>query len=128
MQLLLTGFLEAKTPIFMLGLWTLLLSAQSNPLRVPTELLEEKKKEMRDREANAAVARRGEEQRGGAIEDIRRRERENEGRGPLGGRDGRDSRFDPRNDSRNDRMDEGRSMRGGMRGGYGAGDRGGYPG
>ncbi|KAL7340291.1 PWI domain-containing protein, partial [Rhodotorula toruloides] len=47
MQILLTGFLESKTAAFMNHLWDLLLSAQSNPLRVPTELLEEKKREMR---------------------------------------------------------------------------------
>ncbi|KAK4698191.1 serine/arginine repetitive matrix protein 1, partial [Phenoliferia sp. Uapishka_3] len=82
LQLLLTGFLEKKTPIFMQALWGLLLSAQKNPLKVPTELLEEKKKEMKEREAQEAIKRRNEESNGSALDDIRRRERdERDGRG-----------------------------------------------
>lgn len=46
-QLNLTGFLEKDTPIFCKQLWNLLLSAQSNPVGVPTELLEAKKEELR---------------------------------------------------------------------------------
>jgi hypothetical protein len=38
--------------------WDLLLSAQSNPLRVPTALLEEKKREMKEREQQEALRRR----------------------------------------------------------------------
>ncbi|GAA5896879.1 hypothetical protein JCM5296_002579 [Sporobolomyces johnsonii] len=83
LQVLLTGFLEKKTPAFMEALWTLLLSAQSNPLRVPTELLEEKKREMREREQQEAVKRRQAEQ----LDEVRRREREGRA-GPGGGRGG----------------------------------------
>lgn len=43
MQISLTGFLEAKVAPFMAELWRLLLSAQESPLKVPTELLEQKK-------------------------------------------------------------------------------------
>ena len=43
MQISLTGFLEAKTAPFMIALWRLLLSAQDSPLKVPAELLEQKK-------------------------------------------------------------------------------------
>ncbi|GAA5970668.1 hypothetical protein JCM21900_003649 [Sporobolomyces salmonicolor] len=81
LQVLLTGFLEKKTPAFMESLWTLLLSAQSNPLRVPTELLEEKKREMRERETQEAIKRRQAEQ----LDEVRRREREGRA-GPAGGR------------------------------------------
>lgn len=106
MQVLLTGFLEKKTPVFMQSLWTLLLSAQSNPLRVPTQFLEEKKKEMREREAAEAVKRRAEESQQLSFNEMRNRER--------GERD--DHRQGPAQN------------RGGMRGGYGDGDRGGYQG
>ncbi|GAA6050157.1 hypothetical protein JCM3770_000429 [Rhodotorula araucariae] len=101
MQLLLTGFLEAKTPAFMSALWDLLLSAQSNPLRVPTALLEEKKREMRAREEQEALRRRGEEH----MNEVRQRERE--GRGGSGGA---------------------RGGRGGYGGGGGPPGRGGYGG
>lgn len=105
MSLLLTGFLEKKTPVFMLALWTLLLSAQSNPLRVPTEILEEKKREMQAREAAEGIRRREEEVRMGKLQDMRGRER--------GERD--DHRAGP-----------GGASNRGMRGSYGAGDRGGF--
>lgn len=102
MQVLLTGFLEGKTPTFMNALWALLLSAQSNPLRVPAELLEEKKKELREREAAEAIKRRGQEAGKGsaaALDDIRARERgerddrmggQQRDNGYGGGRGGRD--------------------------------------
>ncbi|GAA5819964.1 hypothetical protein JCM11491_002694 [Sporobolomyces phaffii] len=72
LQVLLQGFLEDKTPTFMNQLWDLLLSAQANPLRVPTQLLEEKKKEMRDRAEKEALERRKAEQ----LELVRQRERD----------------------------------------------------
>lgn len=83
LQILLTGFLEKKTAQFMEHLWTLLLSAQSNPLKVPTELLEEKKREMRERAEKEAIERRKQEQ----LNDVRRREMESRGggRGGYGG-------------------------------------------
>ncbi|KAI5846909.1 PWI domain-containing protein [Tricharina praecox] len=46
-QLNLTGFLEKETPGFCKTMWTLLLSAQASPQGVPTELLEQKKEELR---------------------------------------------------------------------------------
>ncbi|GEM07320.1 hypothetical protein Rt10032_c03g1337 [Rhodotorula toruloides] len=73
MQILLTGFLESKTAAFMNHLWNLLLSAQSNPLRVPTELLEEKKREMREREQQEALRMKQEER----MDEVRKSEREN---------------------------------------------------
>ncbi|KAK4056881.1 hypothetical protein OIO90_002131 [Microbotryomycetes sp. JL221] len=112
MQHALTGFLQKQTPTFMQQLWELLLSAQSNPLKVPTQLLEEKKKEMRAREEAEAVKRRAEEANNERLAAIRQRER--------GGRD--------------DRRGGGRGGgpgRGSGRGGYGydrGGDRGGPPG
>lgn len=110
MQVLLTGFLEKKTADFMTPLWDLLLSAQANPLRVPTQLLEQKKAEMRAREEAEAVKRRAEEARMQQMSGIRERERgqgdeRRGGQGPSrGGYGGQD------------------------RGGYGGGDRGGYGG
>ena len=41
-----TGFLDKDTPKFCKELWTLCLSAQSNPQGVPKELLEAKKLEL----------------------------------------------------------------------------------
>ncbi|GAA5942066.1 hypothetical protein JCM3775_007390 [Rhodotorula graminis] len=129
MQLLLTGFLEAKTPAFMSSLWDLLLSAQSNPLRVPTALLEEKKREMRAREEQEALRRREEEH----LDEVRRREREGRG-GPGGGRGGRGGFGGPpqgrggyggRGDDRG--RDAGFGPRGGG-GGYGGERDGGYGG
>ncbi|CEQ39156.1 SPOSA6832_00673, partial [Sporobolomyces salmonicolor] len=104
LQVLLTGFLEKKTPTFMESLWTLLLSAQSNPLRVPTELLEEKKREMRERETQEAIKRRQAEQ----LDEVRRREREGRA-GPGGGVASREAR--------------GREVRVGTVGGAGRGSR-----
>lgn len=46
MQIQLTGFLEKSAPVFCKELWTLCLSAQSNPQGVPKELLEAKKLEL----------------------------------------------------------------------------------
>ncbi|SGY50441.1 BQ5605_C001g00885 [Microbotryum silenes-dioicae] len=110
LQHLLTGFLNKSTPTFMQQLWTLLLSAQSNPLKVPTELLEEKKKEMREREQAAALKKREEEEKQRQLEEIRRRERGD--RGAQGGRGGggRGGGY-------------GGDGRGGYGGGYGGGDR-----
>ncbi|BGP24547.1 hypothetical protein JCM10295v2_003465 [Rhodotorula toruloides] len=113
MQILLTGFLESKTAAFMNHLWNLLLSAQSNPLRVPTELLEEKKREMREREQQEALRMKQEER----MDEVRKSERENRrgpgggGRGGYGG-GGPPGRFD-------DRRDEGYRGGGGGRGGFG---------
>ncbi|BGP39908.1 hypothetical protein JCM10450v2_003884 [Rhodotorula kratochvilovae] len=144
MQLLLTGFLESKTAPFMTALWDLLLSAQSNPLRVPTALLEEKKREMRAREEQEALRRRGEEH----MDEVRQREGEGRG-GPGGGRGGRGGfggggppgrgghggggRFDDRDrdggyGARGGRGGFGgeRDMGYGPRGGGGGGGRGGY--
>jgi len=83
LQILLTGFLEKKTAPFMEHLWSLLLSAQSNPLKVPTELLEQKKKEMKERAEKEAVERRKQQE----LEEIRQRERNSRG-GPGGGQRG----------------------------------------
>ncbi|GAA5918208.1 hypothetical protein JCM1841_005303 [Sporobolomyces salmonicolor] len=119
LQVLLTGFLEKKTPTFMESLWTLLLSAQSNPLRVPTELLEEKKREMRERETQEAIKRRQAEQ----LDEVRRREREGRA-GPAGGGGGFEGSERPRGAG-------GYGGRGGERfedrerGGYGRGGPGG---
>ncbi|KAL8706707.1 MAG: hypothetical protein Q9201_000232 [Fulgogasparrea decipioides] len=46
LQIQLTGFLDKDTPKFCKDLWTLCLSAQSNPQGVPKELLEAKKAEL----------------------------------------------------------------------------------
>lgn len=46
LQIQLTGFLDKDTPRFCKELWTLCLSAQSNPQGVPKELLEAKKLEL----------------------------------------------------------------------------------
>ncbi|KAL8729826.1 MAG: hypothetical protein Q9166_004467 [cf. Caloplaca sp. 2 TL-2023] len=46
LQIQLTGFLDKDTPKFCRELWTLCLSAQSNPQGVPKELLEAKKLEL----------------------------------------------------------------------------------
>lgn len=45
-QLNLMGFLEKKTPAFMLKLWTLLLSAQTSIGGIPAQFVEAKKKEL----------------------------------------------------------------------------------
>ena len=46
LQISLTGFLDKDTPKFCKELWSLCLSAQSNPQGVPKELLEAKKLEL----------------------------------------------------------------------------------
>ncbi|BGP15970.1 hypothetical protein JCM10213v2_003963 [Rhodosporidiobolus nylandii] len=126
LQLSLTGFLEKKTAPFMAQLWDLLLSAQSNPLKVPTALLEEKKREMKQREAEAALVRRREE----ALNDIRERERGGRGGGrggfsgpggPPGGRDGGYGGRGGPQGGRFDDRDRDRGYGGGGRGGYGGG-------
>lgn len=45
MQISLTGFMEDKTPQFMLELWNLLLEAQKEPSGIPKQLIEAKVKE-----------------------------------------------------------------------------------
>lgn len=126
MSLLLTGFLESKTPTFMAALWKLLLSAQANPFKVPTELLDQKKKEMLEREAKNASNKREEAPRATALEDIRRGESENR----FGDRRNDDRRNDDRrnddrrnNDNRNDdrRNNDRSSFQGNSRGGRGGG-------
>jgi len=49
MQINLTGFLEKDAPKFMEGLWTLLVSAQSELTGIPTELLHQKKLELKQK-------------------------------------------------------------------------------
>lgn len=139
MQHALTGFLGKKTPEFMQSLWTLLLSAQSNPLRVPTALLEEKKAEMKAREQAEAAKRRDAEIQQQRLDAIRDRERGERGQGPPmrgrggyggppQGRGGYDRGFDDRREQGGPRQFNG--DRGGYddrRGGFGGG-RGGYRG
>jgi hypothetical protein len=55
LQIQLTGFLEKDTPAFCKELWTLCLSAQSNPQGVPKELLEAKKLELIQEKASALL-------------------------------------------------------------------------
>jgi serine/arginine repetitive matrix protein 1 len=102
MQMMLTGFLEKKTPDFMKELWRLLLSAQASPLKVPPEFIELKKAEMRQRqeESERALTRRDDEVREvrsgqERMDGIRARERADRpvrdngygNRGPATGRD-----------------------------------------
>lgn len=49
MQVLLTGFLEDKTPLFMKELWRLLLSAQESLGGIPAVFVEIKKEEIRQK-------------------------------------------------------------------------------
>ncbi|KAL9011114.1 MAG: hypothetical protein Q9173_004012 [Seirophora scorigena] len=98
LQIQLTGFLDKDTPKFCKELWTLCLSAQSNPQGVPKELLEAKKLELIqekvlqsihaidviDAEKAAEEAQRRKEQertRERNIDSIRQRERADRGRG-----------------------------------------------
>lgn len=46
LQVAITGFLESDAPAFAQELWELLLSAQANPTGIPTQLLEQKKREL----------------------------------------------------------------------------------
>ncbi|KAM0787710.1 hypothetical protein ACM66B_003770 [Microbotryomycetes sp. NB124-2] len=108
MQHALTGFLHKQTPVFMQQLWDLLLSAQSNPLKVPTELLEEKKKEMRARAEAEAAKKRAEEAEAQRLAAIRQRER------------------GQRDDNRRGAGFGGPEGRGPARGGYARDERGGY--
>ncbi|KAI9878258.1 MAG: hypothetical protein M1830_001437 [Pleopsidium flavum] len=108
LQIQLTGFLDKDTARFCKELWTLCLSAQSNPQGVPKELLEAKKLELIqekiDAEKAAEEARRRKEQervRDRDIDSIRQRERGERGRGRgRGGRGGRDFDRRPPRDSR----------------------------
>jgi serine/arginine repetitive matrix protein 1 len=52
MQINLTGFLEKNTPIFMLDLWKLLLSAQVSMGGIPKEFIDQKKEELRLKKVN----------------------------------------------------------------------------
>ncbi|KAL9593987.1 MAG: hypothetical protein Q9179_005605 [Wetmoreana sp. 5 TL-2023] len=56
LQIQLTGFLDKDTPKFCKDLWTLCLSAQSNPQGVPKELLEAKKAELIQEKIDAEKA------------------------------------------------------------------------
>eukprot|EP00124_Ichthyophonus_hoferi_P001454 Ihof_evm9s76 gene=Ihof_evmTU9s76 len=47
MQLNLTGFLEGNTKLFMKELWTLFISAQNNPSKIPDTFIQAKKEELR---------------------------------------------------------------------------------
>ncbi|CAL8575402.1 hypothetical protein XPA_001329 [Xanthoria parietina] len=88
LQIQLTGFLDKDTPKFCKELWTLCLSAQSNPQGVPKELLEAKKLELiqekidAEKAAEEAQRRRDQERmRDKNIDHIRQRERAERGRG-----------------------------------------------
>ncbi|KAI4263924.1 MAG: hypothetical protein L6R42_000939 [Xanthoria sp. 1 TBL-2021] len=88
LQIQLTGFLDKDTPKFCKELWTLCLSAQSNPQGVPKELLEAKKLELiqekidAEKAAEEAQRRRDQERmRDKNIDNIRQRERAERGRG-----------------------------------------------
>ncbi|KAI4125547.1 MAG: hypothetical protein LQ338_004195 [Usnochroma carphineum] len=60
LQIQLTGFLDKDTPKFCKELWTLCLSAQSNPQGVPKELLEAKKLELiQEKKLNGAKSKNG---------------------------------------------------------------------
>ncbi|KAL8774712.1 MAG: hypothetical protein Q9209_000651 [Squamulea sp. 1 TL-2023] len=83
---LLEGFLDKDTPKFCKELWTLCLSAQSNPQGVPKELLEAKKLELiqekidAEKAAEEAQRRRDQERmRDKNIDHIRQRERAERG-------------------------------------------------
>ncbi|PYH93817.1 hypothetical protein BO71DRAFT_326818 [Aspergillus ellipticus CBS 707.79] len=112
LQIQLTGFLDKDTAKFCKELWSLCLSAQENPQGVPKELLEAKKLELIqekiEAEKAAEEARKQKEQervRERELEDIRRRERSDRGRGGRrggrgGGRDFDRRRSPPRQRSR----------------------------
>ncbi|KAI9765102.1 MAG: hypothetical protein M1840_007809 [Geoglossum simile] len=95
LQIQLTGFLDRDTAKFCKELWSLCLSAQSNPQGVPKELLEAKKLELLqekiDAEKAAEEARRKrelEKAREREVESIRQRER-GDRRGRIDDRRGR---------------------------------------
>ncbi|KAI8061136.1 PWI domain-containing protein [Gongronella butleri] len=69
-QINLTGFLETKTPEFMLALWKLLLSAQESPSGIPAEFIAQKKEELR-RKKDQEDARRQEQH--ATMDTIRRK-------------------------------------------------------
>ena len=109
MQIALTGFLESKTAPFMLELWNLLRSAQESSVGIPTQFIEEKKAEMKQREESskfnderALMKKEQEAEIQAKMDSIRQRERT--------ARDGRRGE-----DNRRDRG------RGGFRGGRGNG-------
>ncbi|KAJ5692627.1 hypothetical protein N7462_002050 [Penicillium macrosclerotiorum] len=91
LQIQLTGFLDKDTSTFCKELWSLCLSGQENPQGVPKELLEAKKLELIqekiEAEKAAEASRRQQEQdrvRERDLDDLRRRERADRGRGRRG--------------------------------------------
>ncbi|CAP85981.1 Serine/arginine repetitive matrix protein [Penicillium chrysogenum] len=102
LQIQLTGFLDKDTPKFCQELWSLCLSGQENPQGVPKELLEAKKLELiqgkvilEAEKASEALRRQREQDqtRERELDDVRRRERSDRGRGGRGGdRGGRGGR------------------------------------
>ncbi|KAK4869901.1 hypothetical protein LT330_005625 [Penicillium expansum] len=94
LQIQLTGFLDKDTPKFCQELWSLCLSGQANPQGVPKELLEAKKLELiqekvilEAEKASEALRRQREQDqnRERELDDVRRRERPDRGRGGRGG-------------------------------------------
>ena len=90
MHISLLGFLESKTDSFMLELWALLLSAQESPVRVPAVFIEQKKKEMIQRQEEgkknselAIVRDANEREKEQKLEELRQK-----GRGDRGNRGG----------------------------------------
>ncbi|SAM09798.1 hypothetical protein [Absidia glauca] len=88
MQINLTGFLEKNTPIFMLDLWKLLLSAQVSMGGIPKEFIDQKKEELRLKKEQEE-RRRAEEE--ATMDTIRRKRGEEEDAYPT--RRERRSRF-----------------------------------
>ena len=93
MHISLLGFLESKTEAFMLELWALLLSAQESPVRVPAIFIEQKKKEMLQRQEEgrknselAVVRDANEREKEQKVEELRQRERGERGNRGGGGR------------------------------------------
>ncbi|TKA78486.1 hypothetical protein B0A49_01476 [Cryomyces minteri] len=96
LQIQLTGFLDKDTASFCKELWTLCLSAQSNPQGVPKELLEAKKLELiqekiaSEKAAEEARKRREQERvRDRELDSVRQRERDRAVPQPK--QDGRDT-------------------------------------
>lgn len=122
MMIRLLGFLDQHTEPFMVELWTLLLSAQESPVKVPAIFIEQKKEEMRKRQEEksksdelALIRQQAEQDRDKRIEDIRQRERGNRSHNTnrssnsqADRRDRRDERSGPsdfRSRGRDDRRD-----------------------
>ncbi|KAK9898666.1 PWI domain-containing protein [Cystobasidium minutum MCA 4210] len=114
MMISLLGFLDKHTEPFMVELWTLLLSAQESPVKIPAIFIEQKKEEMRKRQEEkgrndemALVRQNAEQDRERRIEEIRQRERgsrdQNRSSGRGGYQGGRDGRSGPSGSSRGDR-------------------------